>query len=216
MRYKLAIFDFDGTLADSVPWFLHAVNQAADRYRFRRIEEAEAEMLRGQEARRIIQHLDLPVWKLPLVARFMRQQMARQIASISLFAGVDSVLEQLSHAGVKLAIVSTNSEANIRRVLGPRQAALIQHYEGGASVFGKGPRLRKVLRASGVQPNEALCIGDELRDLQAARAEQIPFGAVAWGYTKLKLLLAHSPQEVFTRVDEISQKLVSHTHIPAT
>jgi phosphoglycolate phosphatase len=30
MLYKLAIFDFDGTLADSFPWFLGMVNGLAD------------------------------------------------------------------------------------------------------------------------------------------------------------------------------------------
>jgi hypothetical protein len=37
MRYKLAIFDFDGTLADSFGWFAGAIDQAADRYRFKRL-----------------------------------------------------------------------------------------------------------------------------------------------------------------------------------
>ena len=37
--YKLAIFDFDGTLADSFAWFLSVINEVADRYGFRRIEE---------------------------------------------------------------------------------------------------------------------------------------------------------------------------------
>lgn len=215
MRYRLAIFDFDGTLADSLPWFLHAMNLAADRYGFRRVDETEAQELRGQEAMRIIRHVGLPAWKLPLVARYMRREMARQISAIPLFAGVDAMLEELSRAGVVLAIVSSNSEENVRRVLGPRLAALVRHYEGGASMFGKGPRLRRVLRASGVRPGEALCIGDEIRDVRAAREEKIPVGVVSWGFTRLEALLAHSPEEVFTRVDEIPRKLVPRPCCPA-
>ena len=206
-RYRLAIFDFDGTLADSLSWSLGAFNRAAVRYRFRGVEEADLETLRDYEARQIVRHLEIPTWKLPLVTRFLRREMAREIGAISLFAGVDAVLEQLAGRGVKLAIVTSNSEENVRRVLGARHASLIGEYRCGVSIFGKGPKLRRVLAASGVPPGEALCIGDEIRDLHAARAARIPFGAVAWGYTRLESLAAHAPREVFTRVEEIVDRV---------
>lgn len=207
MRYKLLIFDFDGTLADSFSWFLRVANQAADRYGFLRIDEASREALRGQDARQIIRHLRLPAWKMPLVARFMRRQMHIDAGAIPLFAGTDEMLDELARRGVRLAIVSSNSEQNIRRILGPRLADLIQHYGCGASLFGKPRLLRRVLRAAGVQPAEALCIGDEIRDLRAATAVGIPFGAVAWGYTRIEALEAHAPREVFSDVGEIPRTL---------
>ena len=37
MRYNLVIFDFDGTLANSLPWFSRVLNEVADRYRFKRV-----------------------------------------------------------------------------------------------------------------------------------------------------------------------------------
>ncbi len=161
----------------------------------------------GHHAREVIRHVGMPMWKAPLVTRFMRERMARDIGAIPLFAGVDVLLEGLAERGVGIAIVTSNSEANVRRVLGPRHAGLVRHYGCGASLFGKRPKLRKVLAASGVRPGEALCIGDEIRDLHAARAERMPFGAVSWGFTTLESLLAHSPEEVFTRVEEILERV---------
>jgi phosphoglycolate phosphatase len=206
MPYKLVLFDFDGTLADSFPWFLELANKAAAQYRFGRIEEADRERLRGYEARQVMAHLGMAPWKAPLVARFMRRQMAQEIDRISLFPGVDLMLEGLFRKGVTIAVVSSNSEENIRRMLGARLSAFIRYYEGGISMFGKRHKLRKVLAASGVQPAEALAVGDEIRDLEAARAAGIPFGAVAWGYTRLEALVACSPEEVFTRVEEIVER----------
>lgn len=208
MKYRLAIFDFDGTLADSFPWFLGVVNEAAALYRFRSLGPDEAEALRGHDARRIIRHLALPAWKLPLVARWMRRRMARDIATISLFPGIGEMLHRLSAEGVALGVVSSNAPANVRRVLGPANAALIRHYGCGASLFGKRAKLRRVLRESGVPAASALCVGDEIRDLHAARAEGIAFGAVAWGYTRVDALAAHAPDEVFTGVDEIVERVV--------
>ena len=46
-RYDLAIFDFDGTLADSAAWFRSRINQVAQRYGFRQVTDEELERLRG-------------------------------------------------------------------------------------------------------------------------------------------------------------------------
>ncbi|HTG32482.1 MAG TPA: HAD hydrolase-like protein [Thermoanaerobaculia bacterium] len=207
MLYRLAIFDFDGTLADSFPWFLGMVNGLADAHGFRRIEEHEIEMLRGQGARQIAGHFGVPAWKLPRIAHDMRRQMTRDIAGIALFPGVDRLLRELAGRGIRLAIVTSNSLGNVRQVLGPDSAALIQHYECGASLFGKRPKLRAVLRASGVPAAEAISIGDEIRDLEAARAEGIAFGAVTWGYTNPEALRAQNPEKMFVSPEEILQKL---------
>ena len=208
MKYKLVIFDFDGTLADSFPWFAQVANSIADTYKFRRIEESDIETLRGYSARQIIQHLGVPMWKLPLIARHMRALTAKEIGKIGLFAGVERMLQRLSDEGVILAMVTSNSCANVRAVLGPANAALITHYECDASMFGKRPRFRRVLKQTGLRPSEALCVGDEVRDAEAANRDRIPFGAVAWGFTNIATLQAHAPTEVFERVDEIVEKVV--------
>lgn len=207
MKYRLAIFDFDGTLADSFSWFLGLANRLADEHRFRRIEEHEVEALRGHSARQMVAHLGVPVWKMPVIARQMRQHMARDIRHISLFPGTDQVLAGLAGRGVRLAIVTSNSIENVRQVLGPGNAELIQQYACGVSMFGKRPKLRAVVRDSGIPAAEALCIGDEIRDLEAAREVGIPFGAVSWGYTNPEALRAHGPEEMFETVEEILEKL---------
>jgi phosphoglycolate phosphatase len=202
-RYRLALFDFDGTLADSFPWFLEVANRLAGEHRFRRIEEHEIAALRSHSARHLIEHLGVPLWKLPALARQVRQQMARDIARIALFPGVELLLRGLAERGVRLAIVTSNSADNVRRVLGPELSALIQHYACGATLFGKGSKLRGVLRDSGVPAAEALSIGDEIRDLEAAREAGIAFGAVAWGYTDPDAFRALAPDMIFSRVEEI-------------
>src|SRR3954468_21572542 len=138
----------------------------------------------------------------------MRELMAADIGRIALFPGVDRLLHGLAGRGVRLAIVSSNSADNVRRVLGPADAALIGQYACGASLFGKRAKLRSVLRQSGVPAGAAIGIGDEIRDLEACRAAGIAFGAVSWGYTDPKALRALSPDEVFSSVEEVLQRLV--------
>lgn len=208
MTYRLAAFDFDGTIADSFAWFGAVVNDAAVRYRFKRIEKDGIEMLRGHSARDLMRHVGVARWKMPLIANYMRKRKADDVARIKLFDGAAKTIEALDAHGVAVAIVSSNTESNVRAILGPRLAALVAYYECGASLFGKARRFRAVLRRSGVPAAQAIAIGDELRDLEAARAAGIAFGAVAWGYTSAAALASAKPDVMFARFDDIIAALV--------
>lgn len=207
MKYRLLIFDFDGTLADSFPWFIQVVNDVADRYRFKRIEEHEVDMLRGFSARQMVKHLGVSPWKLPLIVRHLRKLKGEHVRRIPLFEGVDGLLRTLADRGATLALVTSNSYENVVRILGPESVGLFRHVECGASLFGKRARFRKVLRTSGIPREEALCIGDEIRDLEAARSAGIAFGAVTWGYTRADSLQALAPAEMFATLDEIAARV---------
>jgi phosphoglycolate phosphatase len=207
VTYRLAIFDMDGTLADSYPWFARNLNSVADRFRFRRVEPDEVETLRRLDAARILERLDVPRWKLPLIARHMRALKAQHIGEIALFPGVDRMLRNLKEAGICIAVVSSDAEGNVSRMLGAENSARIDYYACGASLFGKGGKFRQVLRRSGIAARDAIAIGDELRDGGAARQLGIAFGAVAWGYTHVEALQAAKPEHVFFTIDEIVASL---------
>jgi len=206
MRYKLVIFDFDGTLADSFPWFCRILNDVADRFGFRRTEPREIDALRTMGARDLMRHFGIPAWKIPFIAHHVRKRKARELGETRLFDGVDRMLRELSDAGIVLALVTSNSESNARAILG-ESARLFRTYECGVSMFGKAARFRKVLRRTGTPAADAICIGDEIRDLEAARKEGIAFGAVTWGYTTAEALIARSPTAVLHSVDEIAVRL---------
>jgi phosphoglycolate phosphatase len=206
VRYKLVIFDFDGTLADSFPWFARVLNSVADKYGFRRVEPDKIDSLRGLNARELIEHLGVPRWKVPLIARHMRK--LKVTAPIDLFDGVDRMLSGLAAGRVTLAMVSSDNEENIRRTLGPELSSLVAQYACGASLFGKAAKFKSVLRRTGHGAAETITIGDELRDLEAARSAGIAFGAVAWGYTRPDALKARAPDEMFNSVGEICDRLL--------
>jgi phosphoglycolate phosphatase len=204
MRHKLIIFDFDGTLADTFPRFVHVFDEAADKYGFKRLDRAQHHALRGADARQIMAHHAIPLWKVPAIARFMRAGLAADIDNIKLFAGVENVLRSLSGQGVVLTVVSSNSLDNVRAVLGPELVALFSHLECGASLFGKLAKIRKVLAATGIAPQDTMLIGDEIRDARAAADACVDFGAVAWGFNHVEALMACEPRQVFHQVAEMA------------
>ena len=206
LKYHLAIFDSDGTLADTLPWMRSIFNELADEHGFRKVEPHEYDRFRDLHGTALLRALGLPLWKLPRVLGSMRRRMAAYTGSLSLFPGMSETLHRLATAGVQLAVVSSNSRENVERVLaGDRK--LITHFACGVSMFGKAAKLRQVLRLSGVQKQHAIFIGDEIRDAEAAHKVQIAFGAVTWGQHSLQALRAQSPTEVFATVREIAEKL---------
>jgi len=208
MPTSLVIFDLDGTLVDSFPWFLRSINDVADRFGFRRVAAEDVEPLRHASTREILARLKVPLWKLPVIARHMRRLKSERASGIAVFEGVEAMLRTLSEAGLRLALVSSDSEANARVKLGDI-AALFSHFDCSASVFGKPAKFRRVLKRAGVAPAQAIAIGDETRDIEAARAVGIACGAVTWGYAAPRALRALAPDLVFECMDDIARTLIA-------
>lgn len=203
MNYRLVIFDFDGTLADSYPWFLSVFNDLAERYQLPHLDRAELEELRRRDALQLMKEYKIPLWKVMVIGEHLQKLMTSQIDRVCLVDGMQNVIDTLSQNGVMLAVVSSNAEKNVRQVLGAVNAAKIVDFECGVSLFGKKAKFMKILKRVGAAANEAISIGDEVRDMKSSRQAKIPFGAVAWGYTHLDTLLAYTPDTVFRRPEEI-------------
>ncbi|MDH4745410.1 HAD hydrolase-like protein [Sphingomonas sp. CBMAI 2297] len=206
---RLVIFDFDGTLSDSGDWFLSVVDELAKRFRFRTVQPDEVAMLRNKSSRDVIEFLGISKWKLPLIARHVRQMVGRNTHRIELFPGTPDLLEQIAATGVKIALVTSNAEANVRKILGPEHAARIDCFACGSSLFGKAPKFRRVLRKMGVKPHEVLAVGDETRDIDAAREVGMRAGSVLWGYAAEELLIAMRPDVLFRTPQDIIEHVAA-------
>src|SRR4029078_6992160 len=109
------------------------------------------------------------------------------------------------------AIVSSDSEASVRQVLGPATSQ-ITRFDCGAALFGKHWKFRRVARKLGAKLWETICIGDETRDIEAANAAGMDSGAVAWGYALPAALQAAGPTEFFESVGGITERRVRTHH----
>jgi phosphoglycolate phosphatase len=214
MKYKLAIFDLDGTLADSFPWFLRVVNDVAREFDFRPIAADEVEPLRRMGSREILKDRNVPLWKLPMIAARMRALKQSHLQDIPLFDGVPAMLKALKDAGIVLALVSSDSEANARLQLGPENAAQFTYFACGASLFGKAAKFSRVMKRAGASPQQTIAIGDERRDCEAARSAGIAFGAVTWGYADPDALRSLNPDEIFSTIDDIAIALGDQKNNP--
>lgn len=198
----MVIFDFDGTLADSFPWFASNINKAARIFHFKEVDPKDHEYLRQQGPKEIMRYLGIKWWKLPFISMYMRKLMSIDLERIHLFEDIDKLLLELKRKNISLALVSSNSKENVEKILG-NLTGHFSYFECGSSIFGKPKKFRQLLENSGLGPHEVLCIGDEIRDIEAAHEVNIHAGSVTWGYARSEALRLSGPQYVFSSVNEI-------------
>jgi phosphoglycolate phosphatase len=206
-RYDLVIFDFDGTLADSLTWFRGALGEVVDKHGLDPICEEKAEALRGLTPKAIMDELAIPAWKIPFIAADVRARAAENVHQIHLFDGIRDMIGALSDQGVSLAVVSSNGETAVKAVLGDTLAARFDQFACGAALFGKAGIFRKVIKRAGTTPERTLCVGDEVRDIDAAREAGCAAGAVYWGFATPDILHAQSPDYCYSAPSDILTSL---------
>lgn len=192
-RTQAVIFDFDGTLADSLDQVIDRYNDAARWLRLRPVTRDEVMRLRAREPREVMRQLGVTWWKLPWLVRSVRRGMRARMHSLEVFGGLDATLAALGEAGVRCHVVSTNDRDNIERFLAHHAMRGFDVVEGGSGVFGKAAHLRRFVRRHRVDPARALYVGDEVRDVVAAREAGLRCVAVTWGFGAREALAAQRP-----------------------
>ena len=204
MRYPLVIFDFDGTLADSFPFFVKAQHALALKHGFKAIADDRVEALRRLGTHELLRELGFPTWKVPIVAAdFIR--MMRGAPPVPLFPGVAEAVRHLRERGARLAILTSNSVENVRRVLDTELMEAIELIDGGAHVLGKHRRIARMLKQAKADASQAIYVGDQVSDGEAARRVGVAFGAVGWGYSHADTLRAMGAEEFFETVPDLGR-----------
>lgn len=197
------IFDFDGTLVDSMHLTMHAYNRVADRYGVPKFDLGDLPRLRRMGPRQAMTAYDVPFWKVPLIVSAVRALLSEQLDQLKPFAGIDETLSQLRRAGTQCLLLSSNSRDNIRAFLERQHWPYFERITCGASLFGKGKRLRKVLAEARLHAPEVAYVGDEIRDVEAARSAGVQSIAVSWGYADRDALNAATPDHLIDSPEQL-------------
>lgn len=187
MSLKLVVWDFDGTLVDSLLSSLGIFNRLAEELRYRPIEDPQA--VRSMSTRQFLRHHGISVWRLPRLVRRFHAAAAEEAEHLRLFPGLTTELESIRACGVRQGILSSNKEDNIRRSLRVNYAeGLFDFVIGYPRLFGKAKALRRILRSEELERRDVLYVGDEVRDIEAAHKAGVPSVAVTWGFQAEALL----------------------------
>ncbi|MFE4107579.1 HAD hydrolase-like protein [Almyronema epifaneia] len=197
------IFDFDGTIADTLETVFRITNQLAPRYGYRPTTPEQLAVLQDLNMQQILQKVSVAPWQLPFIVRRLSVELNREIGSIDLIPGMLSVLTQLA-SDHQLGILTSNTAGNVERFLQNHQIdTLFSFVHTGTRLFGKQRALQRIVRQYDLLLSNTLYIGDETRDVEAAHAVGVAAIAVTWGFNSYQALLAKRPDFLIDRPDQL-------------
>ncbi|QDU64764.1 Pyrophosphatase PpaX [Planctomycetes bacterium Pan216] len=202
MNYKYVLWDFDGTLADSLNMMLTIFNDAAHRHGFATIEDPEK--FRDKTIHQFIKACGIPLWKVPKLLSESIASAKDLMPDVNMFPGIPETLSALRLAGRSMGIVTTNAEANVRICL--RAHDVESHFDrviDRTGLLGKPRALKRALKTLGARPAESVYIGDEVRDIEAGRKVGIHVAAVTWGLNSADALRSRAPDHLLEHPEEM-------------
>lgn len=188
------IFDFDGTIADTLNTIVTITNRLAANYGHPQTTPERLRYLRTLSTAQLIAQSHVPLFQVPFLMRQVRRELRQEIDSVSPIARLSPVLHSLHQAGYEMMIASSNSPASIRQFLEAHGLSqLFSQVYGNIGLLGKARSLRRIMRRHRLTPSEVLYIGDETRDIEAAHVQNVAVAAVAWGFSDRTALVAQNP-----------------------
>jgi len=198
MRTLTVVFDLDGTLVDSAPDLVAALNVVLSGAGLRPVAYADARVMVGGGARVMVERglkangRTLPPAQIDRMERDFIGYYADHIAVHSRpFHGVEAALDELATSGCQLAVCTNKLEWLSLRLLDALDLTRRFRAICGADTFGVSKPDPQILRGTidraGGDTTHAIMIGDSMTDIATARATGIPIIAVDFGYTDVPI-----------------------------
>lgn len=201
---KIILFDFDGTIVDSVATGIEITNRLAIEFGFPQFNETDLQRLKNLGSREALKESKIPVLRLPFLIRRFSQELNREIPYLTCFPGMKETLLMLKQQGHQLGIVSTNSVKNIQDFL--RIQNLTKTFDFVAAsytIFGKSRLIRRLIRQHRLDATQVFYVGDETRDIEAARKSGVSAIATTWGLNSPEILTTYHPDFLINQPQEL-------------
>lgn len=186
---KTILFDFDGTIADTFDLMVEVYNkEIAPRYKMKQVSREEAIRLRSVTPKKeFLEEYNVSSRKLPLMVLRARREMSKRMDEVRPQKGMVELIRSIK--GCKLGILSSNSKKNIKFFL--EKYGLSQYFDfivTSRHVLGKHRAMKKF--------KGSVYVGDEVRDIRAAKKAGVVSIAVTWGYNKREALERENPEHM--------------------
>lgn len=207
---KLIIFDWDGTLFDSVGQIVESLKFAAKQFN-QPLTDEDAKSIIGLGLPEVAQVLFPQV---PDLHEAILQSYSAHYVEYSKhdrwFDGVAEMLHDLKESGIHLAVATGKSRKGLDRVLGQTQSVSLFSATRAASETKSKPdplMLAEILAETGFNADQAIMVGDTSYDLEMALNIRMPSVGVTYGVHVPEVLQQYHPLAVVDSIDELHQLL---------
>jgi phosphoglycolate phosphatase len=206
-KLKLILFDFDGTIADTFHLGVKISNRLALKYNYGIITPDKEEYCRGKPGKEILKEAGISFYKLPFVVSSFKKEFSKVISELMPFDNICDVIRTLkSH--YELGVITSNASENVNNFMNRNNLDdVFSFIISSRNLFGKAKIFTKIIKERNYQNEELIYIGDETRDIEAAKKKKIKIIAVSWGFNSYELLNKFSPDFIAKEPKEILEIL---------
>lgn len=201
----MVIFDFDGTVADTITPGLKVANEMLIEMGKKPITLAEFHELRKLSIHEALQKFELTMIQVPILALKMQKRMRGNMENVKPFPRIGKILATLLEREYKLEMLTTNARDIVEPFLVKHSLNLFAEITAEKNLFGKAASMKKILKRNKLTPDQVIYIGDEVRDIEASKKAGIPVISVTWGLQSREALekagadyLADRPEDILT------------------
>ncbi|MCE9678359.1 HAD-IA family hydrolase [Shewanella sp. AS1] len=198
-RYELVIFDWDGTLMDSIGKIVACMQQTAKELSLLVPSEAAVRDIIGlsmDEALNVLHPSACSQTRLKMISVYREQYLQLNKTPSPLFEGAEELLLTLKASGHQLAVATGKARAGLNRVL--NETGFIGHFHASrcadeAKSKPDPQMLHELLAQLNVSPDKAMMVGDSIHDLNMAKNAGIDAIGVSYGAHSEVVLQQASP-----------------------
>jgi phosphoglycolate phosphatase-like HAD superfamily hydrolase len=216
MSVKVIIFDFDGTLADTLDAIVGITNRLAIEFGYKPTAPDELAQIRNLSSRDIVKQSGISIFRLPFLLKRIKEDLNKDIQDLKPVLGIKEALIQLKNEGNSLGILTSNSEENVNAFLSKHEMLeLFSFVYSGTTLFSKHKSLINFMKKNQLKAEEVIYVGDETRDIEASKKINIKVIAVGWGFNSGEVLAKQKPDFLIQEPSELIevmgqlQKIVS-------
>ncbi len=203
---KAIIFDFDGTVADTFDTIVEISNRLALEFGYKQAAPDEIEQIKNLSSREIIRQSGVSIFKLPFILKRLKNELNNEIHRLAPLPGIREALQDLKMQGYRLGIITSNDRENVTLFLEKNQLKeLFEFVYSGATIFGKSRVIDRFLKQNHLAPEEVIYVGDETRDIEAAKRSKIKMISVSWGFNSKTVLAKHNPDFLIHHPNQLIQ-----------
>ena len=198
MNKHIIIFDFDGTIADTMPNIIRIINEHAHEFGYKPFSPVDIEKFRGMRPKELIKELNIPFYKLPFFVKKIKDILNKDMLDVKVFSGMAEVLHELKKRGYILGILSSNSKENIEKFCENNNLLMFDFIHSEKNIFGKDKSLNNIIKKNNSKKEEMVYVGDEVRDIEACRKVGLDIISVGWGFNTPELLKKYNSNIIDT------------------
>lgn len=197
------VFDFDGTLANSVELIVNLYNEHIDDFGYDSIDPSEFSALRSMSYRQAMRKKHIKLRKLPKMIKILGGEMRKRMNTVLPYTGIIGVLNELKDQGFSIGVLTSNDKSLVTEFFIKHKFPEFDFVESEKTLFGKEKAMNKIFKSKKLQKNRVIYVGDESRDVTASRKAGISVIGVTWGLGGIEGYKKHKPDVVVQKMSEL-------------